>query len=429
MSLAVTADHQRLSAEQTATVGEQLRLALLWLTALSGAFVFVEPSPYEIVSLATILLFLFAGLTLSSVIMPMILLLAVYNVGFSLSVLPVASQPKVVQWVLISWYLGATCIFFAAALSRNTMQRVSILVRGYTLGAVIASLAGIGAYFGLIPGASELFLRFGRAQGTFNDPNVLGAFLVFPALIAFQRILVGRLRDILAGSLQLAIFSLAILLSFSRAAWGQLVFCMALMMLLTLLTTFSGRVRIRIVILTIVGVTVFAALIAVVLSFDQVGDLFKQRASLDQSYDSGPMGRFGRHIVGFQMALDRPFGLGPMQFNKIFVEDPHNAYLNAFMAGGWLAGFSYITLTILTLFAGARYLLVQTPRQRIYIAIFAAYVGLALESAIIDSDHWRHYFLIVGVLWGLIAATRRYLNHSRRRRAEMPPLATMARTA
>jgi hypothetical protein len=31
-----------------------------------------------------------------------------------------------------------------------------------------------------------------------------------------------------------------------------------------------------------------------------------------------------------------------------------------------------------------------------------------MESAIIDSDHWRHYFLVLGVLWGLIGASRSY---------------------
>jgi hypothetical protein len=42
--------------------------------------------------------------------------------------------------------------------------------------------------------------------------------------------------------------------------------------------------------------------------------------------------------------------------------------------------------------------------------IYAAYVGVAVESAIIDIDHWRHYFLILGILWGLIAASRTWLN-------------------
>ena len=39
-------------------------------------------------------------------------------------------------------------------------------------------------------------------------------------------------------------------------------------------------------------------------------------------------------------------------------------------------------------------------------AVYAAFVGLVIESAIIDIDHWRHYFLILGALWGLMAATR-----------------------
>jgi hypothetical protein len=33
---------------------------------------------------------------------------------------------------------------------------------------------------------------------------------------------------------------------------------------------------------------------------------------------------------------------------------------------------------------------------------------VVVESAIIDIDHWRHYFLILGVLWGLMAASRPY---------------------
>jgi len=41
--------------------------------------------------------------------------------------------------------------------------------------------------------------------------------------------------------------------------------------------------------------------------------------------------------------------------------------------------------------------------------IYAAYLGAAVESAIIDIDHWRHYFLILGALWGMMVASRQYL--------------------
>jgi hypothetical protein len=30
-------------------------------------------------------------------------------------------------------------------------------------------------------------------------------------------------------------------------------------------------------------------------------------------------------------------------------------------------------------------------------------------SAIIDIDHWHHYFLILGALWGMMVASRPYL--------------------
>ncbi len=89
------------------------------------------------------------------------------------------------------------------------------------------------------------------------------------------------------------------------------------------------------------GVAAIALLLAALLSIDAVANLFKERVSLDQSYDVGEMGRFGRHVLGALLALDVPLGIGPLQFSKIFPEDPHNSYLNAFMSGGWLSGVCY----------------------------------------------------------------------------------------
>jgi hypothetical protein len=90
-------------------------------------------------------------------------------------------------------------------------------------------------------------------------------------------------------------------------------------------------------------------------------------------------------------------------------EDPHNSYLNAMMSGGWLSGACYLTLVLLTLAFGFRALFVATPWRSTTIVVYAGYVGVAAESVIIDSDHWRHAFLLLGVLWGLIAATHRHI--------------------
>jgi amino acid transporter len=218
--------------------------------------------------------------------------------------------------------------------------------------------------------------------------------------------LAGRL--VMRSGLLLLVMLAALFLSFSRGAWGQFAFAAAIMMGLTFLTSRSVKERLRIVLLAVLGVLVIAVLVAVLLSIGEVADLFKERAALDQSYDIGRYGRFGRYLVGADLALDHPFGIGPLQFAKLYVEDPHNTFLNAFMSGGWLAGFCYLTLTVVTVIKSTRFLFVRTPWQPVYHAVYAAYLGIVAESAIIDIDHWRHYFLILGVLWGLMAASRAY---------------------
>ncbi len=62
------------------------------------------------------------------------------------------------------------------------------------------------------------------------------------------------------------------------------------------------------------------------------------------------------------MALDYPFGMGPLQFQ--FPEAPHNVYLNPSSSGGWISGAAYLTLTLVTLVAGLRFIFVTTPWRR-----------------------------------------------------------------
>ena len=116
--------------------------------------------------------------------------------------------------------------------------------------------------------------------------------------------------------------------------------------------------------MTLVAVVLVVVLVAVLLSFDSIAQMFKQRASFDQSYDIGRFGRFGRHILGAEMALELPFGIGPLQFNRYFPEDTHNSYLNAFMSGGWLSGVCYPALVFVTVLMGFRYVFVRVPWQR-----------------------------------------------------------------
>jgi hypothetical protein len=385
-----------------------LQRALVWLVGASVAIVFIEPSPYELVTLLAAVLFFATGLRLRLVFMPLLLLIVALNLGYSICAVPLLDDPVVLSWIVTSWYMAFTAIFLAMVLSEDTTARLDMLRRGLIVGAMVASLAAIGGYFNLVPGGHDMLTLYERGRGTFKDPNVLGAFLIMPALFALQSVVTARLAKALRSTIAFGIISLAILLAFSRAAWGGLVLTAAFMLALMVLTSRSRGERSRIVIITLV--TVFAAvlLLAVLLSFDSIADLFKQRASFDQSYDEGRFGRFGRHILGADMALDLPFGIGPLQFHKYFPEDTHNSYLNAFMSGGWISGVCYPALVFVTVILGFRHVFVRVPWQRAYLAVFSAFLGIVGESFIIDTDHWRHFWMMLGAMWGMIAAAQPY---------------------
>ena len=385
-----------------------LQRALLWLVGASVAIVFIEPSPYELLTLAASIIFFATGLRLRLVFVPLMLLLFLVNIGYSICAVPLMDKPEVANWIATSWYMAVTVMFFAMVVSEDTAARLDMLRRGLVVGAMIASAAALVGYFNLVPGGHGLFTLYDRASGTFKDPNVLGAFLILPALFALQSVVSDRLRKSFRSSLALGIMSLAILLAFSRAAWGGLVLTSAFMLALMVLTSRSQAQRSRIIVMAVAAVILAAALVAVLLSFDSIADMFKQRASFDQSYDEGRFGRFGRHILGADMALDLPFGIGPLQFHNYFPEDTHNSYLNAFMSGGWLSGVCYPALVFVTAMTGFRYIFVPLPWQRTYLAIFAAYLGTVGESFIIDTDHWRHFWMMLGAMWGLFAAAQCY---------------------
>jgi O-Antigen ligase len=402
-------------------LSEPLGAGMLWLLGVAGACVFIEPSPYEVVALAAMLLFGLSGLALRPALAPLIVLLLLLNAGYVLALLPVIEQPGAAIWVAVSFFLALSTVFFAGVLGTNTQARFDWLMRGYLAAAVIASLLAVAGYFHVFGSWSDLFVLYDRARGTFKDPNVLGAFLVLPGLLVLQRMLAGRLRTAIGSGITLLVILAALFLTFSRGAWGQFVLAALILMGLTFITTRSAGERVRIGLIALVGALAIVMFVLALLSIPQVAELFNARANLDQSYDIGRMGRFGRYMLGAELALDYPLGLGPLQFPRLLPEAPHNVYLNSFMAGGWLAGFAYLTLTAITLVTSLRYVLVATPWRPAYHAVFAAYLGVVAESAIIDSDHWRHYFLILGVLWGLIVATRSRGRTVPERMRTMPP--------
>jgi hypothetical protein len=386
---------------------QALERAMLWLCGFAGFVVFIEPSPYEAVLALAMLLFAVTGLRIGAAHVPLIVLIFFYQLGACFSYQQVVDKPETLTWLLTGIYLALTGIFYALVVTDDTEGRLRALMGGYVAGAVICAAIALPAYFHLLPD-SEQFLLYDRVRSTFKDPNVYGPFLILPTVLLAQHVVTRGLRGSALGLLSIGILVIGIFLSFSRAAWGSLVFAMLAMVVLTFFQSRSRRERRRILWLTIIGTAVLVVLLVVLLSIPAIQQLFVQRADLAESYDLGHFGRFHRYVLGFILALDKPNGIGMLQFAPLFSEDTHNTFLNAFMSYGWLGGVTFPALVLSSIAVGALALRWPTPWRPTFVCIYVTYLAAMGESAIIDTDHWRHVHLMQGLVWGLAIASARW---------------------
>jgi len=79
--------------------------------------------------------------------MPLLLLLILLNVGYSIGAIPFIETSEVANWIATSWYMAFTVMFFAMVVADDTLARLDMLRRGLIVGAMIASLAALGRLF------------------------------------------------------------------------------------------------------------------------------------------------------------------------------------------------------------------------------------------------------------------------------------------
>jgi hypothetical protein len=267
------------------------------------------------------------------------------------------------------------------------------------------ALVAILAYFNAIPHA-DLFKLYARAKGTFKDPNVFGPFLALPIGLLFRDIITRRSRWTLIEVGLLLVLLFGLLLSFSRAAWGLVAFEFLAIGYLVFVNEPNRMARLKLIGYLLGGVAAIALLAAAVISVPQVRNLYEVRAHVVQDYDDGHAGRFERQKHGFFLIQEKPLGIGPLAFNKIYGEDEHNMWLKGFTTYGWLGGFSYIILAAWTLAAAAPLMFRPRPWQGIAQCAYVVLLGHVIIHNVIDNDHWRHLYLIYGMLWGMIAAEK-----------------------
>ena len=402
-----TSTTQRGAAGFTVSASK-LKRCVLWVFVVCGASAAIEPSPYEFMFIAALIALAPSELVFDRSMIPLIIGLAAFNAGGLLALPPFVDVHESVSFTAISVYMALTAVFFAALVAKAPDDRLRTIRSAYVVAGVFAATLGIIGYFNVWGLSEHLTIYDGsRASGPFKDANVFGPYLAPPIVWLIQDMLLRRGKGFWRTLVPLGVMTLGVLLSFSRGAWGALIGSTVLMIALTFLTASSGALRQRVVVASVVGLFAVAVALTIALSIPAIGDTFLDRAALIQYYDAGEMGRFGNQARSIPMLLERPFGFGPLQFHNIFPEDPHEMYVNAFASYGWLGGLSFIAFTAMTLYLGWRLVFQRSPMQFQAIAIWSCLFPQMVQGFQIDSDHWRHLYLMFGCLYGLVAWTRR----------------------
>ena len=380
--------------------------AMVTFAVFLSGFVISEPAPYEVFLVALIGLWALIGLKISRYVAPLLALLILFMTGGILSLTVMDDLDTGPMYMAVSGFLALSAVFFAAIIEARH-ERLKLIFNAWVTAGVITALLGILGYFGAIPGG-EKFTLYDRAKGAFQDPNVFGPFLVAPSLYLIHGLLTDRLSRAPLKVIGILIMAFGLFLSFSRAAWALYLFCACALVLIMLLKERTGAFRLKILTLTLGGAVLMIAALVIALQIPQVSNLFSSRTQLVQDYDGGHLGRFERHRIGFLMSMEKPLGIGPMVFSKIFPEDEHNIWLKCLTSYGWLGFVCYVTLICWTVSIGFRFLLLDRPWQPALMIAWIVLIGHAAIGNVIDTDHWRHFYLLLGIVWGCGALEMRY---------------------
>jgi O-antigen ligase len=378
--------------------------ALSFGVFLSG-LVLREPAPYEIYMAGLIAVWALFGLRISRGVAPLLTLLVLFNTGGLISLTQMTDLHETPLYLAVSFFLALTAVFYAAVLeARPDLFRLIFIA--WVVAALVTAILGILGYFNAFPGAA-MFTLYERAAGGFQDPNVFGPFLALPGIFLLHRLMTGRLARAPLHALPLIVISVGLFLSFSRGAWGLFALSAMFLVAALFLQSASGAFRLRIAIMSLVAVMLLVLVIMAALQIPAVADLFSVRAQLVQDYDGARLGRFARFAIGFPMAMEHPLGIGPLVFGTIFGEDTHNIWLKALFDYSWLGFAAYLLLIVWTLAAGFRILFRNRPWQPYFLCAYIVLAGHVALGTVIDTDHWRHFYMLLGMVWGGIALEKR----------------------
>lgn len=366
---------------------------LLFITLAVSSFVIFEPSPYDLLILFIIAIsFAFSIYHFKREIIFPILVLFIFLISNLISMFFIKEIGSSVLFIAITFYLAFSWIGLVGVSDLIKPIHLQVIVLGYLVSAILSAGVGFLAYFHLIP-YSDFFLMYGRAKALFKDPNVFGPFLVMPTLLALS---MTEKKDTTIMKKVFYYFTflflaVGIIISFSRAAWGNFTISLLIFLCVFKYNFFKRRIH-SIVFIILVGTPVTVYFIQT----PMVEELLVSRLSY-QGYDND---RFGTQIAAFESGLSNPFGIGAGQSDEVFQYSPHSLYARVFIENGVVGLLSFVLFFALSVIKSFQNFWHTKGESGVLpLIIFASLIGIAFNSFFIDTLHWRHLWIIMAFAW------------------------------
>ena len=305
-------------------------------------------------------------------------------------------------------------MYFVIINSITTRKQLEVLFSLLVCVGVIVSLYGIYQYVFAGTFASSSFVDkemfqdiTTRVSGTFDNPNVMGEYLLFviPIALTYLFNLKGWFKKVISFGV-IAIMVVCLALTYSRGCYLGIAACVGIFLLL---------INLKFILFLIAGIAA--------VPFVLPQSIMNRLTSIGNTEDSSTSYRVSIWKGAVDMIKDywyRPIGQGTTAFNSIYplysysgvgAEHTHNLFLQVFIETGILGIISFIGL----IFNFYQYLcsgLKECKDREIYIKVIAFVSGLSgfLIQSLFDNTWYNNR--IVLIFWMFIAigvATRNFI--------------------
>jgi hypothetical protein len=387
---------------KAARVPNQLYLTWVGIAIALSSIVMIEPAPVDALVLGLAMIGFLSGILSFRGIQPAGLIpVAFFAVANIVSLYDPVNPGRATWYVFVTLYLCLSWVFFVSFLWTYGSLGMQTIIKTHSFAAMICIVPCLLSYFHVI-GLQNYLLLYGRPKGTFKDPNVYGPFLIPVALYAFAGLIYMRKNKkaaLLHGAIAL-ISATGIFLSYSRACWINFVVSLVGYLFMAFLFRPVGSPApfpISRIVLLFAGL---ALCLVAILQIPEVQDMLSHRLTSNglQGYDRD---RFRTQRMALDSVTQRPLGIGPGQAEQTFHYATHSSYMRVLSENGVAGAAAFVGFLVASLIRGV--IMGWKTRdpfwQKIFFIASACILGHIINSGVVDTVHWRHFWLLLALPW------------------------------